>query len=168
MNDQEETRILAIIGVITGGIGTLTGITALTWDIIKWRKSERVKLSIRVKPGILYTNEGNVPETIVEISNVGQVQTTIRHVPIEIYKGRFWRELQGTAGSFSNFTNPTPHCLDKGMYWTGSRSGVSDDIFDEFQDGTPYVCVYHSHSEKPVKVKLPKITKATRTPTNAK
>jgi hypothetical protein len=42
--------VLAIIGAVTGVIGTIAGVAALAWDYYKWRYSERVQLKVTAIP----------------------------------------------------------------------------------------------------------------------
>jgi hypothetical protein len=46
---DSSTKTFAIIGADTGVLGSLLGITALSWDIYKWRNTEKRKLLIKVR-----------------------------------------------------------------------------------------------------------------------
>src|ERR1700733_10697688 len=72
------TDILAIIGAVTGMIGTIAGISALFWDYYKWRYSERVRLKVWATPGFVSTIYSRTKHINVAVTNVGKIPTTIK------------------------------------------------------------------------------------------
>lgn len=72
------TDVLAIIGAITGIIGTIAGLAALGWDFYKWRYSERVRLKVTATPNFVSTNNSQEKLIWVTVTNIGKIPTTIK------------------------------------------------------------------------------------------
>jgi hypothetical protein len=72
------TDILAIIGTITGTIGTIAGLTALGWDFYKWRRSTTPRLKVSFVTGsVQVSTTGNTGGQIVR--NVPGVKLVLRN-----------------------------------------------------------------------------------------
>jgi hypothetical protein len=162
MTEAELTRLLAIIGAVTGGIGALTGIAALSWEVFTWWRSGRVKLSIVPKTGVAYNGQP-FPKISVIINNVGQVRTTIQEVNIYCYKGRLFKEWKGISGGFISDLFPLPVALDPGNSWAGESPNNIDNVIAHFPDNIYYVAVSHSRSARRVFKRLPEPLRTTRT-----
>jgi hypothetical protein len=87
MTEAELTRLLAIIGAVTGTIGTIAGLAALGWDWYKWRYSENVRLKVTANPNFIFVqNNPLLPDKShenliwVSVTNVGKIPTTVKLV----------------------------------------------------------------------------------------
>lgn len=78
------TDVLAIIGAVTGIIGTMAGLAALSWDFYKWQHSERPRLGVTVLPNMMMTGyPKHKPVIMVKVTNVGKLTTTLTHLALE-------------------------------------------------------------------------------------
>ncbi len=116
------TEVLAIIGAITGTIGTVTGISAILWDFYKWRYNERVRLKVSATPGFVMT--GNPHERYIHITvyNIGKIPTTIKLLSLHNFDNK--KELKKRNGkNVSVIMNPAygnlPARLNPGDDWAG-------------------------------------------------
>jgi hypothetical protein len=117
------TDVLAIIGAVTGIIGTIAGLVALGWDYYKWRYAERVQLKVLAVPGFLATHDPRREEFImVSVTNVGKIPTTLKVISLHGFESK--KKLKKRNGQKVAITpNPLysqlPHRLEPGNDWTG-------------------------------------------------
>ena len=75
---MSTTDILALVGAVTGIIGTVAGISALAWDVYKWRYSEKVRLEVTATPNFVSTVDPDTKHINVSVTNIGKIPTTIK------------------------------------------------------------------------------------------
>lgn len=88
MDADSTTKSVAIIGLVTGSIGTLTGVTALAWDLYKWRHSGPRVIAwalpnnkIVPAPNVSYLGLPTDEKLVrIRVSNVGHSKTTIQAI----------------------------------------------------------------------------------------
>lgn len=114
----------------------------LIWDIIKWRSSERLKLTGFTSSNMKTFGSATTPETegntytVVRIQNRGGVPCTVQLVTLVLYKNIFaqWRgkpSKQAFVNHTGNFGPALPYRLEKGAEFS---SGVLQD--SEFEEMT--------------------------------
>lgn len=114
------TDILAVIGAITGIIGTFAGLGALSWDFYKWRYSERVRLRVMATPGFVTTTDPSTEYVHVAVYNVGRMRTTIKAISLHGFDNK--KELKKRNGKKIRIVwNPSygqlPAILEPGDDW---------------------------------------------------
>lgn len=125
---QHESRTvtdtLALVGAITGTIGTVSGIGALLWDYYKWRTSGRPKLKMEVSgPMIVFGDPDRKEHFTVSVVNVGDRATTIELLCYRYYKHRpakIFRSKSDERGFFNlqaSFPLQLPRRLEIGEMW---------------------------------------------------
>ncbi len=115
------TDVLAIIGAITGVIGTVAGIGALVWDFYKWRYSERVRLKVTAIPGFITKENSDQKYISVSVCNIGKLPTTIKLISLHGFNNK--KELKKRNGKrISIIRSPDfgqlPIRLNPGDDWT--------------------------------------------------
>lgn len=75
------TDVLAIIGAVTGIIGTIAGLFALCWDYYKWKYAERVQLKVTAIPNFVNAEDRRKEMIWVSVTNIGKIPTTINFLP---------------------------------------------------------------------------------------
>jgi hypothetical protein len=129
MTDAELTRLLAIIGAVTGIIGTVAGLAAIGWDFYKWRYSERVRLKVTANPNFLFYHPG-LPDHMqpkdnllaVSVTNIGKIPTTVKFVSFHGFNSKSaMRKRNGEEMSFAMTPKyaELPAKLAHGDDWTG-------------------------------------------------
>src|SRR5258706_5761170 len=118
-----QTDVLAIIGAITGIIGTIAGFGALGWDFYKWRYSERVRLKVFANLNFISTDNPRDEMLMISVTNIGKVATTIKMLSFHGFNSK--RELKKRNGNeMSIMMNPLhgqlPARLNPGDDWTGT------------------------------------------------
>ncbi|MFN0138894.1 MAG: hypothetical protein ACKVQW_02255 [Pyrinomonadaceae bacterium] len=114
------TDVLALIGAITGIIGTIAGISALVWDFYKWRYSERVRLDVSAVPNFVSTHDSHTKHINVSVTNIGKIPTTIKLLALTGFNSK--REMKKRYGEeVSIIMNPAygtlPVKLNPGDDW---------------------------------------------------
>jgi hypothetical protein len=117
------TDVLALIGAVTGIVGTIAGLLALGWDYYKWRYAERVQLRVTATPGFVSTDDPRKEEFImVSVANIGKIPTTLKLIAIQGFESK--RKLRKTYGQkvaiIRNILyNQLPVRLEPGNDWVG-------------------------------------------------
>lgn len=88
---MSTTDVLAIIGAVTGIIGTIAGLGALGWDVYKWRYSERVQLKVTATPGFVTTTNPKEEMIMVSVTNIGKVPTTLKLLSLQFL--HLWKSI---------------------------------------------------------------------------
>lgn len=146
------TDVLAVIGAVTGTVGTILALAALGWDIYKWKTTGVPKLRIRASGPMISNDPGDRQQYIsIRVTNVGDKPTTLTGLTYRYYKhkpSRFRKTQSEEQGFFNLFVitpPPLPFKLEVGSEWShllvlhGSteekaRSGY---FFIEIEDTTP-------------------------------
>jgi hypothetical protein len=148
---MDPTRLIAWIGVITGSIGSITGTSALLWDLYKW-KHRGPELLVTVVPGMFQIMQGVKidDERLFRITvvNSGSSKTTLTALGFFCFPTKPNKKLTKPVAT-ENFivTNPLygnfPHVLETGEQWTGFAK--QDAFIEELaRTGYLYAQVYHS------------------------
>src|SRR5215213_7269681 len=75
-----NTDIVAWVGAVTGIIGMLSGLTALGWDVFKWRVAEHPKIKASIKWHMTLRTGGLFKDLDITVENLGVRATTITGV----------------------------------------------------------------------------------------
>ncbi len=153
------TDILAVIGAITGIIGTIAGLAALGWDFYKWRYSERVSLKVTATPNFVSTSNPHEKLIWVTVTNIGKIPTTIKLLSFHGFDTK--DELKKRNGKkLSIMMNPLhgqlPVRLNPGDDWAcgfSQNSGLVEQ-YDEFKH--LFVQIEDTMSEKPFRAEIDK------------
>src|SRR5688572_23724662 len=122
MTDAELTRLLAIIGAVTG-------VTALVWEIFKTWRAEKLKLSIHVSHGYSYVIDTRLPYVEVSVDNVGKIKTTVNLVIVEIYSNSWFRRKRiDVWRRFRKDADPLPKSLEPGDQWSGVLQADANEV----------------------------------------
>jgi hypothetical protein len=117
------TDALALIGAITGTIGTMLGLAALIWDYYKWRYAERVLLRVTANPGMVSTQKPDEKLIMVSVTNVGKIPTTINLLSLHGFNSKkALKKRNGENVAIAHrplYCPPLPHKLSPGDDWTG-------------------------------------------------
>lgn len=125
------TDVLALIGAVTGIIGTVAGISALGWDYYKWRFAERVQLRVSAVPNFLSTDNPHEPMIWVHITNVGKISTKIHNISIQGFdKKPTKKKRHGDKIAIVRqiLYNQLPVMLHPGEDWSGGIRQNTPDI----------------------------------------
>lgn len=124
---MDSTTVIAWIGVITGSIGTITGVSALVWDYYKWKRSGP-KLRVEVIPGMAMHNP-QLPLTNerllwIRVVNTGNAKTTLTTLAFSYFPTEPNKKLtKPNATEHFLVTNPLPgrlpQVLETGEQWDG-------------------------------------------------
>jgi hypothetical protein len=151
---MDATNTIAWIGVITGSIGTVTGVSALAWDFYKWKHSGP-KLEIAVMPGMTPLNvpgvDANDRLVWVRITNTGQSKTTIQTLSFSFFETEPNKDFTKPTPAFQGVVaNPVLYMgatanpvVEPGGEWSGFASQTPD-IERMARDGFLYARVYHT------------------------
>lgn len=116
-----STDVLAIVGAVTGTIGTLLALAALGWDFYKWRYAERVQLEVIANPGMVSTDNPNEKLIMVRVTNIGKVSTTIKLLSLHGFDSKkALRKRNGQNVAVAHlpmYCPPLPHKLSPGEEW---------------------------------------------------
>lgn len=119
------TDILAIIGAVTGIVGTMLALAALGWDFYKWRYSERVRLRVWATPGFASTNNPSEKLIMISVTNIGKIATTLKVLSFHGFDSK--KELKNRNGKDVSInlhplyaTGPFPYRLEPGNEWSGA------------------------------------------------
>lgn len=126
------TDILALIGAVTGIVGTIAGVSALVWDYYKWRYSERVRLKVWATPGFVSTLDSHTLHINVSVTNVGKIPTTIKLLSFHGFDSK--KHLKKRNGHDPSIVmtpgyGTLPVRLNPGDDWTG---GIRQDQFEAY------------------------------------
>jgi len=153
------TDVLALIGAITGTIGTMLALGALGWDFYKWRYSERVRLRVTAAPNFVSTDNPNQPMIFVSIANIGRITTTIKIISLQGFESKKAlkkRHGQKISVVRSFLYNQLPVKLSSGEDWGGGIRQDTPDI-DEFMKFKHFiVSIEDSVSDWPFRAEVDK------------
>ena len=82
------TDILALVGAITGTIGTVLALVAIVWDYYKWRYNEIVQLSVAALPNFVTTFNPEQNYIRVMVTNIGKIPTTIKLISLHGFNSK--------------------------------------------------------------------------------
>jgi hypothetical protein len=164
MTDAELTRLLAVVGAVTGIIGAIAGLSALGWDYFKWTRTDRARITLKVLPKMEFRDgpHGIAHDVIMaNVVNVGKLTTTITHFSLVnfrfTWKLQLLRRLKLYKGPMQGLlitdpiSQPPPIVLEPGHEWTGMISINSEEL-EDFKKISPkmWVSITHNLSDKPV------------------
>ncbi|MBS1770033.1 MAG: hypothetical protein JSS77_10250 [Acidobacteria bacterium] len=151
------TDVLAIIGAVTGIVGTIAGVSALVWDYYKWRHSERVRLTVLATPGFVSTSDPYTKYIHISVTNVGKIPTTIKLLSFHGFDSK--KHLKSRRGHHVSLVmtlgyGTLPVRLNPGDDWIG---GIRQDQFVEYQAYKYfYVQIEDTMSEFPFRAEIEK------------
>jgi len=155
---MDATNTIAWIGAITGSIGTLTGVSALLWDLYKWKHSG-AKLKVTASPGMALVNVPNIGPNerfiSVTVTNSGQSKTTVTTLGFFYFESDPNRKLEKATPTQQmvvvdqGFGQQLPHVLEPGGQWTG-LARQSKEVERMARTGYLYAVISHTLSEQPV------------------
>jgi hypothetical protein len=177
---MSTTDVLAIIGAVTGTIGTISGVSAIGWDYYKWKKAEKVNLRVKILtqdeqrklgvqnpvklPDLVRTPEeleqrlkrGNF---IVQVVNVGKNATTLTAFGVQNYKPSFFdfiprRQERNYHFIEEGHSSPLPFVLEPGRIWLGVVNETEDYFQRMVVKAETYAVLIHSLSERPILVHI--------------
>ncbi len=153
------TDVLAVIGAVTGVIGTMLALAALGWDYYKWRYSERVQLKVSANPGFINPAKPNEPFISVSVTNIGKIPTTINLLSLHGFNTK--AELKGRNGKdVAVVTTPLysrlPARLEPGNEWVGGIDQSSKAIERYLKYEHFIVQVEDTMSKKPFRAEVDK------------
>lgn len=117
------TDVLALIGAVTGILGTMLALAALGWDFYKWRYAERVRLEVRASPGMVSTTKPDEKLIMVSVTNIGKIPTTIKLLSLHGFESKkSLNKRNGEKVAIAHqpmYCPPLPHKLNPGEDWSG-------------------------------------------------
>lgn len=153
------TDILAIIGAITGIIGTIAGLTALGWDFYKWRYSERVRLKVTATPNFVSTTNPHEKLIWVTVTNIGKIPTTIKLLSFHGFDTKA-EQKKRNGKDVSIMLNPLhgqlPIRLNPGDDWAGGFRQNGEGIEKYYQFNHFIIQIEDTMSEKPFRAEVDK------------
>lgn len=158
---QTETKTwtdtLAILGAITGVIGTVAGLGALIWDFYKWKTSGRPRLRISASGPMVSTDPRDKDEYIsITVTNYGDRATTISALAFRYWKkkpSRLWKtkpDQRGLINTLAIQPSPLPKKLDVGEVWTHLHP-LGDDTKTMAQQGYFFLEIEDAYSKNALK-----------------
>jgi hypothetical protein len=166
------TDVLAIIGAVTGIIGTIAGLAALGWDYYKWRYAERVQLRVWATPGFATTDNPNENLISISVTNIGKISTTIKLISLHGFDSK--RELKKRNGQEPSVvlnplyaTAPFPARLEPGNEWSGAINQDQEGIRKYLKYKYFILQIEDALSEKPFRAEIDK-SRIERTPNKLK
>lgn len=146
------TDVLAIIGAVTGIIGTIAGLAALGWDFYKWRYSERVRLKVTATPNFVTTINPHKKLIWVTVTNIGKIPTTIKLLSLHGFDTK--AELKKRNGKdLSIIMNPLhgqlPVRMNPGDDWGCGFTQDGEDIEKYYEYNHFIIQIEDTMSEKP-------------------
>jgi hypothetical protein len=146
---MDSTKFVAWWGAILSTVG-------IAWDIYKF-KTAGPKLRISVGTNMQGINMPQFKDkTLImgNVSNLGDRATTITHFSFQGYKRKwlFWKTaIDGLSAIVvnPNPAQPLPYELKPGAVWTGLADQHTIEKWSA--QGIVYMCVHHSHRQKPEK-----------------
>lgn len=147
------TTALAVWGAVVS-----TGV--LVWDVYKWRTAgPRLRLYARggmKQMGSVY--EGDKIYITAKITNFGDRPTTITLMYFEYYTSRWamWRRKQHGPSYLipePSVAQPMPFKLKPGNEWIGMADQTAD-AETMARDGYFICCIAHSHTPKPLRMRV--------------
>jgi len=153
------TDVLAIIGAVTGTIGTMLGIAALGWDFYKWRYSERVRLRVWAAGGHVSTANRNEQLIRISVTNIGKVGTTIQALAIHGFNSK--KEMKKRyGGGLAIIPQPLyatlPARIEPGNDWNGYIKQDTPDIYEYLKFKHFIIQIEDSISGKPFRAEIDK------------
>lgn len=154
------TDILALVGAITGTIGTVAGVAALAWDVYKWKHSGpalrvTVQKDMYARSHDKEVKEPDGPHLLIKVVNTGQLKTVIEDVSLAYFETRWsmWTRWDRFTFSSLQATGVTPHTLEPGERWFTAIPQHSK--FEEMmQKGYLCVVVFDSLHPRPMFVRV--------------
>jgi hypothetical protein len=131
---MDATETVAWIGAITGSIGTVTGVSALIWDLYKWKRQARPQLDIVALPGMMFAPPmgqflpgmpgPNDRLVRVRVVNLGHRKTTLNILGLAYFASKPNRKMLKPIPQrfFVNnqlFGENLPRVLEPGEEWNG-------------------------------------------------
>jgi len=143
--------------VIAAWWGAIVATLAFLWEVFRWLRTGP-RIQVKAQADMKAINIPGYDETdtiiIVEVINIGDVQTTITNVGAYVYDGLISRLKDRPQSKYvlvgpNSFGPPIPHVLDVGKRWQG---GIKQSQFDKtlITEGNLYAVVCHTLSKKPV------------------
>lgn len=130
------TDVLAVIGAVTGIIGTIAGLGALGWDYYKWRYSERVQLKVTAMPNFVNAQDRRKEMIWVTVTNIGKIPTTIKLLSLHGFNSKHdMKKRNGekpgivTQGLYGQL----PAKLNPGDDWGGGIDQYGEGIEEYFK-----------------------------------
>jgi hypothetical protein len=153
------TDIIAIYAAVVA-----TGV--LLWDVYKWRRTERVRLTGRVMTDAMLVGPGfpNTGERWISLNvdNRGHLTCTVTHLFIAGYanwlqKIRRRSVFQGIINTNGTRGNSVPHLLEPGTSFIGLALQTTE-IEERSRAELLYIGIHHSGSDKPLRIRVKPIT----------
>ena len=152
------TDVLAVIGAVTGIIGTIAGLGALGWDYYKWRYSERVQLKVIATPGMSTTFSN---ETLIRINvvNIGKISTTIKMLSFHGFNSK--ADMKKRNGKnlrivITTLYSELPAKLNPGDDWDGYITQYQEGFEDYLKFKHFIVQIEDTMSEFPFRAEIDK------------
>lgn len=151
------TDVLAIIGAITGTVGTLLALAALLWDYYKWHLSEQVQLKVTAFPGFLMTTGDPNQEYIsLTATNIGKIPTTIKLITLQGFEKK--KDLKKRNGQRVSIVTPAygqlPVQLKPGDDWTGGIYQDLSGIEEYYKYNLVFIQFEDTMSKTPIRAQL--------------
>ena len=140
-------------------VGATTGIGGLLWDFYKWRtRGPRLIVFGRADIVLRLAPPSDPHQLSIHISNIGNAPTTITNLGLALYDS-WWKRLRHRCNeafvTIPSTARPMPHKLDVGAEWIGMV--MQDERVNQMlRTGNLWVEVYHSFSNRPVRVRIPR------------
>jgi hypothetical protein len=145
----------------------LVATAVVVWDVYKWWRSERVRLTGFISPNMITHGGATTPQTkgnkylLLRVQNRGTVTCTVQLVHLKQYKSWF-DELRGKTSltaivnHTTNFGPEIPFRLGSGDEFS---SGIlqNDELEQLSRDGRLYVGISHTMSGKSFFLRVPPI-----------
>ncbi|MBA3715916.1 MAG: hypothetical protein H0W76_26295 [Pyrinomonadaceae bacterium] len=153
------TDVLAIIGAVTGIIGTIAGLFALCWDYYKWKYAERVQLKVTAIPNFVNAEDRRKEMIWVSVTNIGKIPTTIKLLTLHGFnskRGMKKRNGENLAIITQPFYGQLPAKLNPGDDWDGGFDQHSEGIEEYLKYKYFVVQVEDTMSNKPFRAEVDK------------
>lgn len=127
------TDILAIIGAVTGAIGTVAGVAAFSLGRLQveafWTGSQGYSTKRYAASHEREVEKPDGPYLLIKVVNIGQSKTVIEDVSLAYFETRWnmWTRWDRFTFNSPRATGVTPHTLEPGERWFNgytSRSKV--------------------------------------------
>jgi len=148
---MDNTHNIAIYAAVVATI-------VLVWDIYKWWRSERLRLSGRVSPNMMMVSAVNPGESekqyiILNVENRGAISCTVTNVVLAHYKTSIeWIRRKPSTNAVINHISEYGYSLPYKLEPHGGefRSMVlqTDELVDWANDGSLYIGICHTMSSK--------------------
>jgi hypothetical protein len=132
-------------------VGALTGVLALSWEILKWTR-EGARLHLQTSPTMrLAPDHDERPILMVWVTNTGSATTTLTSFALVTFHstwdrwrfktGKNWVVLENVVGP------PLPRELAPGQQWLGGLR-QDNELASVVASGKLFSAIYHTRSPK--------------------